>query len=507
VVWRLAVVLFALQAVGLIVYSRHLYDRYDLTSDFATFSQAWDRIGTGHLDPYLSTFAFNYPHYGYSFWRSHFEVLMWPLALLRPVFGSTFTLLVVQDLALAGSGLVATRWGLELAGRNRDNSDVATAVLGAGLVAILAVNPWTYWTASYDFHFQPIACLFVLLAGRDLWNGRRRAWIWLVVVLACGDVAATYVVALGVSALIGGLSRRKDQVTGPRPRTGALVVLAGAVALGVISSIGSGKGSTLPTSYGYLADGRPVTSGVGGILAIVRGIVRHPSVGWHVVSPRRHEIFKYVASTGTLGVLSAVALPMAVVVLGANGLNTAPNFVGAAATFQSLVVVLFTAVGAVGLLTWLLSRGTRAATVLTAALGLVMVAQAAYVSVQWTPRARTFLQVPASTAAQLDRVRRQIPTGAEVVVSQGVIGRFGAHAWVYPFLDSFANGQTVPLNAPTVVFVFTDVGIEAATPAQTAAAEALVGALPGVRILTEGVGVEAFSWSVPASTPSLTFAQ
>ena len=74
--WSGGCVVFALQAATLIVWSRHLWSRFDLTSDFATFSQAWNLIGTGHLNPYESTFAYYYPHYGYPFWQSHFELMM-----------------------------------------------------------------------------------------------------------------------------------------------------------------------------------------------------------------------------------------------------------------------------------------------------------------------------------------------------------------------------------------------------------------------------------------------
>ena len=84
----------------------------------ATFSQAWQQIGSGHLSPYETTFPWYYPHYGYPFYQSHLELMMWPLALLHAAGASAFSLLVVQDLVLAGSGLVALRWGLELLDRH-----------------------------------------------------------------------------------------------------------------------------------------------------------------------------------------------------------------------------------------------------------------------------------------------------------------------------------------------------------------------------------------------------
>lgn len=165
--------LFALQFAGLIVLSAHLWHRFDLTSDFAAFHQAWSQIASGNLDPRLTIFPYNYPSYGYPFWQSHFELAMWPLALLWWITRTSLALLVVQDLALAGACLVVLRWGLELLDEYWPSRHSAAAV-AAGLMVVLVANPWTYWTAAFDFHFQPIAVLAVLLAGRDFWAGRRR---------------------------------------------------------------------------------------------------------------------------------------------------------------------------------------------------------------------------------------------------------------------------------------------------------------------------------------------
>jgi hypothetical protein len=493
-VWRIGLGVFALQLIGLLVYSVHIWRRFDLTSDFATFQQAWEQIATGHFSPYLSTFAYNYPSYGYPFWQSHFELLMWPLALLWYVSSSSLDLLVVQDLVLVGSGLVVLRWGLELAERHWPERTRGAPWVGVGLLVILVVNPWVYWTASYDFHFQPIACFFTLLAGRDIWAGRRRAWWWVAVVLLCGDVAATYIVALGIGALLAGRRTRRD---------GGIATVLGVVWLGVIGIVGSGKGSTLSVSYGYLADGH-VGNGLSGIIEIAKSLVHHPTRAWRALKPRWHQMWKYVASTGTLGALSAVGLPMTLIVLGSNGLNSSGVFIGADATFQSLAAVFATAVGAVMVVTWLARRG-RAGLVVAALVGVAMVVQAGVVSAQWTHKAPdAFLLVPAMTADQLGSIEHRIPSSAEVVVSQGVIGRFGGHQWVYPYLDAFVDGQTVPVQAKTVAFVFTDVGLESASAAGTAAAEALVGQHLHATLLASGSGVVAYLWHPPAGTTSLT---
>ena len=46
-----------------------------------------------------------------------------------------------------------------------------------------------------------VAMPFAVLLARDLCNGRRRAWAWVLPLLACGDVAATYLAAVRAERL------------------------------------------------------------------------------------------------------------------------------------------------------------------------------------------------------------------------------------------------------------------------------------------------------------------
>jgi hypothetical protein len=78
---------------------------------------------------------------------------------------------------------------------------------------------------------------------------------------------------------------------------------------------------------------------------------------------------------------------------------------------------------------------------------------------------------------------------------------------VYPFLDAFADGQTVPVNTSTVAFVFVpNGGLELATPAQTQAAIAMVRNQLHAREIQGGPNVTAFLWHPPTGTKSLRFA-
>ena len=494
--WRVGCVAFFLQGAGLLLWSWHLWSRFDLTSDFATFSQAWAQIGSGHLNPYESTFAYNYPHYGYPFWQSHFEILMWPLALLRLIWASTFDLLIIQDLVLAGFGLVAFRFGLEYLQAHWSKAVRGAPGVGTGLLVVLLASPWTYWTASFDFHFQSIAAFFVALCARDVWNGRRRAWWWAIAVLMCGDVAGSYLIGVGIAALLSGRATR---------RQGGYLVLAGALWIVFIIAIGSGKGSGLAGSYGYLAHVKNST-GVGATIAVLLGIVGHPGGVVSVVRARWSEIFKFIAASGTVGLVSALGFGMALVVLIPNALNQQAVFIGATAAFQNLVAVMFMIIGGVTFLTWIVRRSQGP--LIAGLIGCAALIQAVVVGIHWIPQIPSnFAKVNAATAHQLFDVQSKVPGDAEVIASQGVIGRFGARGLVYPFLDAFGDGQDIPVQATTVVFIFVPrQGIELATPTQTGAAIAKVRTELHAQEVSNSPNATVFVWHPRRGTASVHFA-
>lgn len=492
-VWHLGVAVFGLQLAGLIVWSWYLWSHFDLTNDMATFGQAFSQIGSGHLNPYETNFVYNYPHWGYPFYQSAFELLMWPLALLYTATRSLFTLLVVQDLALVGAGLASLRWGLEyLAGRWPAHRRGA-AVVGSGLVVLLLVNPWTYWSASYDFHFETIAALFAILAARDGWQGRRRAWLWLVLLLACGDVAATYGIAVGAILVFTGKRTR---------RVGIGFVAVSLVWLVLVGVVHGARGSGVQ-AYGYLA-GHPVPDGLSGMVAIVQGLAAHPQRGLSMLDGRWHALYQYLAGAGLVGVASVIGFVPAAVVLGTNGLNSGPIWVGHIAAFQYLVIVFFMGVGAVAVVTWLVRRTGRVAPVVACLLGVAGLAQAIVVSGQITPQARAwFATVGGPTAIELTRVEQMVPSSAEAVVSIGVIGRFAARSELYPYGIPFPGGQIIPVGGRPVYFVFVDgPGTLSGTAKATDAAIHQLQSM-GARVIARADQVVALVWTPPSGVTRL----
>jgi uncharacterized membrane protein len=506
------------QAGVLIVYSAHLYSHFDLTLDFAVENQAWSRIAHGDLNPYMTINPHNYPHYGYPFWKDHLELITWPLALLGVVFPSSFTLLVVQDLALAGCTAVIVLFARDVlvAAPTSDGAMAAGAgharlswwaqrwergwvpALGLGALVIALINPWVYWSASFDFHIEPLATLFALLVARDIWNGRmlRSLW-WVVALLLCGNVAGTYLVGVGIFALLS-IHRRDLRIPG------IALTVGGILASVIVSAVGGAEGTLIGYNYAYLAHVPAGTAASTG--AILRGIITHPSTPLHMIGSRAHLLYLQLAAGGLVGVLSPLGFGMSLVVLLENALNGSLVFSSETSAFQSLSVYAFVLVGTVMVLLWLGRMhwsGRRLVASLVAVAALVQVVVLAAI---WIPRAKTqFAVINNPTAATLAQLQPKIPDGAEVVVSQGVIGRFANRRLVFPFLDVNSGGQIVPVyGTGPVVVVLTNAGLEFSTAAGTATAVNYLRSL-GAQEITSSNGVRAFIVHPKAGTTRLEF--
>ena len=500
--WHVGVLVFLIQFVVLILHSAYLWRHFDLTADFGQYSQAWQQIATGHLNPYDTTYPWNYPHYGYPFYQADFELIMWPLALLYWVVPSAFDLLVVQDLALAIAGLVAFRWVLEHLKQNMQNFRLS-AVVAVATLAILVLQPWTYWANSYDYHSEPLAVMFTLLAGRDFWSHRRRGWIWTVLVLLCSNVAATYVVALGIAAVLSGRRRWK---------LGLALVAVGVAWLGLVGLLHSGKGATLD-GYAYLAGRSSVNNGLGGIVTVLLGLVAHPVRVWHVVSSRWSAIYRFPGGVGTVGLFSAVGASFTIVVLAPSSLNSSIGYLTDVGGSQNLMAVMACAVGIAMLVTWVVRSSAGRRTVvcrggiaLAVLLPVIALAQTAVISSRWIPQSgQAFERVDSAAASQLAAVETKIPESAETIVSQGVVGRFAQRRNFYPYLDIYPNGQTVPLYGnPVYVILLPKQGGEPESPATTLAAVSLMRKLGADQLVAKD-GVYAFRWRVPKGRSSVTF--
>ncbi len=479
--------LLAAQLVVLLWWSARLAGRFALSRDFAIYHQAWWAIAHGHLDPFDTV-------NGYSFVRSHGELFMWPLALLGWAWPHAVTLLWVQDIGLVAAEAVAFTWLCDRAASARAPSTTGgqwlpVVLVAAGLV-LLVGDPWVYWTLSFDFHLEVVAIFFAVAAARTLARdpSSRWLWLWVGVLVSCGDVAATYAVGVGLGAALAGRRWR---------RRGVEVALVGAAWTVLLTLAGLNAGSGLAGGYGYLAAGASVVlPGSIGLKQLVVGVLEHPQRVLSTLWSRRVDLYADVGPGGVLGLASPWVAVACLLVLVENGLNAYLGFVAPA--FQSALVFVVLPVGTIGVLAALGRRRPRLALVAAAVVTLNAVAWGAV----WIPRTSTeWLRVSPAAATVLSSVERQVPAGDEVVASQGVLGRFSGRQWVY---GVFEPGGAIPVRTRTVwVVVAPAQGIESEP---VAAADALVTELAGplhADLVAARAGVWAFRWTPAPSVTSL----
>lgn len=473
------VLVVVLHLAGLIWRSWAQWDAGSVSQDFAIFHQAWAMIGSGHLDPYSTVV-------GYPYWQSHFELVMWPLALLHPLFPSGFTLLVLQDLAIVGAELLAVLWVLEVVRRGRTLRPVHLAPVAVTL-ALLVTNERIWAAAKGDFHFQAFAALALVGAARAAWRGQRwGVWPWVALALLTGDVAGTYVAGLGLSALVA----RKDTRA-----TGLAMIVVGGAWTAFVGLLGANRGSAIG-GYQHLVD-RPLPDGGAALLVLVAALVLHPGRPLSVLGSKAGLFRTEFTATGLIGLVHPWTFGVVLVVAVSGGLQQSLAFF---APFQNFPALVFGTAGTGLVLDWLGRRshaGARRALVGRVALSVAVLLVVATATVERRLGEPSFPE-PASAAGALDRVQEALRPGDQVIASFGLVGRFAGQ----PDVRYFLVPTTVPLTGGRVVFVFSPTVGNMPTPGDQVAAAATVRALGATQIAATD-DVLAFSWTPPAGTTAL----
>jgi len=440
---RFGLVAISIQFGVMLAFSWVQYRRFAVGQDFAAYTQAWWKIAHLHLDPWSSVFTT-------AFWRNDGELAMWPLAVLYRIYPHPIDLLWLQDAVVALTEVVAFTWVLEILSRSeRRVSERNRTMVAVATVAVLVLNPWCYEAVAYDFHFELLVALFAVLIGRDLWAGRFTwLWLWVPLALLSHDLAGGLcVLGIGLSGVLAGT---------PTRRPGYLLCAAGLAWLALTTSLGAAAigGRLTVAGYGYLVGGHVHSLS---LLGVAGGIIHHPGTVGHMVAGRWALVVALLASVGLIGILSPWGFGIGLVVLTPCVLNANPAFLFL--SFQNWPLLPFVMVGSVMILLRLLEPSNRAgvlhmraaavtlaglSVVITAVMGLPAILSA------WIP-------VDAQTAAVLARAESEIPPGAEVVASNGIVGGFAERNWVYPFPFSYhpAHGSatTFPVRSASVVFV------------------------------------------------------
>jgi hypothetical protein len=464
--------LLALQLICFMTWSTILYHDFALGIDDMTYHQGWYLIAHGDLNPGNSSF-------GDLFWQDHSEFIMWPLALLYWIPPHDLMLQWLQDAGIVVAEAVAFTWICELVRKHRPGRD-AVWLAGTGLVLLIA-NPWTWWSASFDFHTESVAVAFLLLLARDLANGRRRAWAWAAALLACGDVSATYLIGIGLSGVLAGRRSRWP---------GAVMMGLGGVFL-QITKITNGDLSSPLWAYSYLQANPAAPFSFG---ALAKGVAAHPARAAGALWSKRWLTWQNLAASGPLGRGFVWALPVAAVVWLTNDLALGTLF--ARPSFQMLPLYMLLPVGTVMVLAWVARRQTFAALLLA---GLV-VAQATALTAQWGSKTKEhWLVVPQNTAATLSSVLPRIPASDEVVVSPNVAGRFSGRRDI----QTLYQPGRIPLDGSTTWFVVVRAS-ETLDRSQTQQViNELNGAMHATRV-TQANGVWVYRWTPPRHQASYT---
>ena len=499
---RWAWVALAVQFLAMVLWSSLLYSRWGNTWDFALRYQGWWGIAHGNLNPYL-TAAHHY------FWQDHFELINWPLAPISRVWPGALWSSWIQDAMVVGGEAGAMLLVADAVKRPNWPDRLPGWMAVALVMVMLLANPWIYGAVSFDVHYQSVgAACFALLALREMIRGSMRLLIlWVVLCLACGDIAGTYLAAVGLGGVLAGKEYR---------RRGAVLLGLGAGWFFVVSAIGGGQGSSLGGHYGYLVAGsatKVTKQLVPTVLA--KDALLHPEAILQHLWRARDDIWAYSVSSGGLGLFTPFSV-LPVLILFESGAGQGPSLWSIA--YENFGAMLFIAPLTVVALAWLtrqlangwlaahLPRG-RTGWLRSKKLPRVIVACLAVNAVVWgavwIPQIPSqWLRTSSAAAATLNQVETMIPANAEVVASQGVMGRLCGRVWCYAI--STNGDQSYPIHTAESYFVIAPYqGIET-TNVQTQLG--IIGQLGGplhAQLLLARNGVWLFKYQRPPTTTRL----
>ncbi|MGH9919064.1 MAG: DUF2079 domain-containing protein, partial [Nitrososphaerales archaeon] len=325
----------AVQLVVLCEYSSYLYRRFDLSSDFAIYAQAWNAIGHGNLDPTDTIHIPTFP-----FWQSHFELAMWPVALLRFVWPHPVDLLWLQDLAVVCTEGITIYWIARLCIERLKHLRVLVAVIAT---VFLIGSLWWYEIASFDVHFEVLGLPLVVLVGYALWRGRARLAIAAALVaLLFGDVVSITLLFVALAALASKRVRRRGLT---RVCAGLLAAAVGWLVLVLV--LNANQASGVVENYGYLVHAGPHASAS----SVIFGVLAHPLHAARTILDRWRDIGHLLLAGGLLGLLTPWGLFVALGTIIPTGLNANTSFLSPIAAFQTAFVIPFLVVGTIMVLT------------------------------------------------------------------------------------------------------------------------------------------------------------
>lgn len=436
----IGLVTFVIQFASMCLYSAFEYKRFSVAFDFGLFYQAWYLIAHGVLNPYSTM-------HGFYYWQNHFELIMWPLALLYYIFPHGIVLLWLQNAGTSITSFLAYLWFCAIIRKRTSVLETKHYVLVLFLLALLILNPWNYWSNAYDFHFQSISSAFMMATAMSYYFNRRKlTWLFAILTLSTGDLGGLYVFSIGFAYVI-----RKNK---PELQSLGLMVL-GVGWLLLVHKIGGARGSQVSNLYGYLG----VSSGASqsGITAVLMGVATHPLVVVEHLWAQRLNLYSNISPAGILGIFTPIGFSVSLVTLVVNALA---GTLWIAPSFQSVPAYPFISLGTVLFLMKIKYKKLQYIVV------SILFANSLGWAVVWLPHQFSrWIDVSASTARTLHTVKSIIPKEADLIVSQGIVGRFSNRYKVsafYKYLGYLTEGPQ-----PLYILLAPYQGIEVAGAATT----------------------------------------
>ncbi len=149
-----------------------LVGRFAPTTDFSTIEQAVYLISHWHLDLAAMTL-------GHQFWQDHGAFIAWPERWLQLLWAPPRDSELDEQAPTIGRLVAAIGWILATSPRAviKRPHPLVPGWIGDHRCRPARDQPLGRVGLLFDVHTEAFGALFVMLAGRGSSNGRRRAWI------------------------------------------------------------------------------------------------------------------------------------------------------------------------------------------------------------------------------------------------------------------------------------------------------------------------------------------